>query len=144
MTAMLFAYGTLIPRDEDELRREGWVPDAVRGRLYDLGPHPALVDLDDADAGWVLGYVRPVEMDELEGPLDIYEEVSGAGLFRRVQTTTRAHRVVWLYVYSRPLPPYARGPLERWRAAGGQLVGPGAFGVGDHDVGHVDSKKTEA
>jgi gamma-glutamylcyclotransferase (GGCT)/AIG2-like uncharacterized protein YtfP len=144
MTAMLFAYGTLIPGDLDQLRREGWVPDAVKGRLFDLGPHPALVDLDGAGAGWALGYVRPVEMEELEGPLDTYEEVSGAGLFRRVQTTTRAHRLVWLYVFSRPLPPYARGPIERWQAPAGVAGFPGAPGVGEHDVRHVDSKKTEA
>ena len=102
MTAMLFAYGTLIPVDEERLRREGWVPDAVKGRLYDLGRHPALVDLDDQRAGWVLGYVRPVDMDELQGPLDAYEEVE-KGLFRRVQTTTRAGLGVWVYVFSRAL-----------------------------------------
>jgi gamma-glutamylcyclotransferase (GGCT)/AIG2-like uncharacterized protein YtfP len=144
MTAMLFAYGTLVPQDEEKRRRDGWVLDAVKGRLYDLGSHPALIDLDDSDAGWVLGYVRPVEMEELEGPLDTYEEVSGAGLFRRVQTTTRSHRVVWLYVFSRPLPPYARGPIERWRAPAGVAGSVAPQGVGDHDVRHVDSKKTEA
>jgi indolepyruvate decarboxylase len=130
MTTMLFAYGTLIPRDDEELRREGWVADAVRGRLYDLGRYPALIDLDDSEAGWVLGYVRPAQMDELEGPLDIYEEVSGAGLFRRVQTRTRAQRLVWLYVYSRPVPPYALGPIECWRVPAG-VAGPRALGVGD-------------
>ncbi len=115
---LLQHYGTLVPLDEAQLRGEGWVPDAVRGRLYDFGPHPALVALDDPDAGWVLGCVRPVEMDELEGPLDTYEEV-GNGLFCRAQTTTRAHRLVWLYVFLAPLPPYARGTMiERWQSAG--------------------------
>ena len=40
MTSLLFAYGTLIPRDEEGLAALGWVGDAVRGRLYDLGAHP--------------------------------------------------------------------------------------------------------
>ena len=60
-------------REEERLKLEGWVPDAVRGRLYDLGPYPGLFDLDDPSAGWALGYVRPVTRDELEGPLDEYE-----------------------------------------------------------------------
>ena len=41
----------------------------MRGRLYDLGPYPALIDLDDPAAGWVEGYVRAVEPAELEPPL---------------------------------------------------------------------------
>jgi gamma-glutamylcyclotransferase (GGCT)/AIG2-like uncharacterized protein YtfP len=142
MTAMLFAYGTLIPRDVERLRREGWVPDAVRGRLYDLGSYPALVDLDGSDAGWVLGYVRPVQMEELEGPLDTYEEV-GAGPFRRTQTTTRAQRIAWVYSFSGPLPPCALGPIERWLPPA-RGAGSGALGAGDHDVEHVESKKNQA
>jgi gamma-glutamylcyclotransferase (GGCT)/AIG2-like uncharacterized protein YtfP len=116
MTEMLFAYGTLIPREEERLKREGWVPDAVRGRLYDLGPYPGLLDLDDPSAGWALGYVRPVTRDELEGPLDGYEGVS-AGAYRRESTTTRENRRVWVYVYGGPLPEGARGPLEQWQPA---------------------------
>jgi hypothetical protein len=50
---------------------------------------------------------------ELEGPLDAHEAVD-AGLYRRVQTTTRNHQKVWLYVYARPLPRGARGPLACW------------------------------
>ena len=92
------------------------MPDAVRGRIYDFGVHPALVDLDDPNAGWALGYVRPATIEELEGPLDRYEEVE-RGLFRRVQTTTRMNRNVWIYLYCRPLPPGIRGPLERWSAS---------------------------
>jgi gamma-glutamylcyclotransferase (GGCT)/AIG2-like uncharacterized protein YtfP len=117
---MLFAYGTLIPREPALLQSEGWMPDAVRGQLYDFGPHPALVAVDDSDAGWVPGYVRPVAMEELEGPLDAYEEVS-KGLFRRVQTATRAGRIAWVYVFSGQLPPYARGPIERWLPPAGVL-----------------------
>jgi gamma-glutamylcyclotransferase (GGCT)/AIG2-like uncharacterized protein YtfP len=143
MTALLFAYGTLIPRDVARFRREGWVPDAVRGRLYDLGPHPALIDLDDPAAGWVHGFVRPVEMAELEGQHDAYEEVE-KGLFRRAQTTTRAGRIAWIYVFSGPLPPNGRGPIDRWTPPEAGVAPPGASGVGDHDGERVDSKESKA
>src|SRR5262249_52965827 len=66
MPSFLFAYGTLMPADASAAEREGWQPDAVRGRLFDLGPYPALVDIDDPGAGWVEGFVRPVDLRELE------------------------------------------------------------------------------
>jgi gamma-glutamylcyclotransferase (GGCT)/AIG2-like uncharacterized protein YtfP len=109
MTHFLFAYGTLAPREPGQ----GWVSDAVRGRLYDLGDYPALVDHDDPEAGWVEGYVREVEERELSGRLDAYEGVE-EGLYQRIAATSRAGRQVWVYVYARPLPPHARGPLTRW------------------------------
>ena len=104
---MLFAYGTLMPGDPERPPREGWSADAVRGRLFDLGPYPALVDLDDPSAGWVEGFVRPTDHAELEGPLDRYEEVE-AGLYRRALTISRNQRQVWVYEYVRPLPSSAR------------------------------------
>jgi gamma-glutamylcyclotransferase (GGCT)/AIG2-like uncharacterized protein YtfP len=113
VSTLLFAYGTLMPHDRESADRGGWTPDAVRGRLFDLGPYPALVDLDDPGAGWVDGFVRPVDREELETRLDPWEEVDG-GLYSRVETVTRASRRVWVYVYNRPLPPQARGPLARW------------------------------
>lgn len=113
MSPMLFAYRTLMPRDVASAERDGWRPDAVRGRLYDLGPYPALVDLDDPGAGWVEGFVRPVELRELETRLDPWEEVD-RGLYRRTRTLTQSRCPVWVYVYNRPLPPDARGPLDRW------------------------------
>jgi indolepyruvate decarboxylase len=113
MSTMLFAYGTLMPADRDAADREGWRPDAVRGRLFDLGPHPALVDLDDPASGWVEGFVRPVTVAELETRLDRWEEVD-QGVYRRVETISRASCRVWVYVYNRPLPAWARGPLDRW------------------------------
>jgi indolepyruvate decarboxylase len=111
---LLFAYGTLGPAGPDDEARGGWEADAVRGRLYDLGPYPALVAWDDPGAGWVEGHVRPVDRRELEGPLDAYEGVE-EGLFLRVLATTRGGREVWVYVYPHPLPQCARGPLERWK-----------------------------
>jgi indolepyruvate decarboxylase len=113
MRARLFAYGTLMPRDREAAERDGWTPDAVRGRLYDLGPFPALVDLDDPTAGWVHGFVRPVDMAELSGPLDVCEGVD-EGLYRRVEVMTRNNQRAWIYVYARPLPPDAKGPVDRW------------------------------
>jgi gamma-glutamylcyclotransferase (GGCT)/AIG2-like uncharacterized protein YtfP len=113
MTTILFAYGTLAPDSPEAAARGGWAPDEVRGRLYDLGPYPALVGCDDPDSGWVDGYVREVDEAMLSGRLDAYEGVH-EGQYRRVVATTRAGRQVWVYVYARPLPPEARGPLERW------------------------------
>jgi gamma-glutamylcyclotransferase (GGCT)/AIG2-like uncharacterized protein YtfP len=112
MKPLLFVYGTLMPVDRDEAKREGWLPDAVRGRLYDLGEHPALVELGDPTAGWVDGYVRTVKKAMLDGPLDSWEGVH-EGVFRRVRAATRDNRRAWVYVYARPLPPGARS-IERW------------------------------
>jgi gamma-glutamylcyclotransferase (GGCT)/AIG2-like uncharacterized protein YtfP len=110
---MLFAYGTLMPAALAEAERDGWRADAVRGRLYDLGPYPALVDLDDPSAEWVEGFVRAVDPIELENVLDPWEEVD-QGLYRRTETITRHSCRVWVYIYNRPLPPGARGPMARW------------------------------
>jgi gamma-glutamylcyclotransferase (GGCT)/AIG2-like uncharacterized protein YtfP len=109
----LFAYGTLGPGHPLGGRSGGWCEDAVRGRLYDLGPYPALVDLDGPATGWVEGHVRPVSANELTDRLDPYEGVH-EGLYRRAATTTRAGRRAWVYVYARRLPRDARGPIKRW------------------------------
>jgi gamma-glutamylcyclotransferase (GGCT)/AIG2-like uncharacterized protein YtfP len=110
---LLFAYGTLAPDGPEAAERGGWVEDKVRGRLYDLGPYPALVDWDDPGAGWVEGHVRPLAPGELEGRLDPYEGVA-EGLFRRVALKTLGGRDAWAYLYPHPLPRGARGPLARW------------------------------
>jgi gamma-glutamylcyclotransferase (GGCT)/AIG2-like uncharacterized protein YtfP len=113
MPDLLFAYGTLGPPGPEAIARGGWVADAVRGRLFDLGPYPALIDADDPAADWVEGHVRPVGGRELVDFLDPYEGVD-EGLFRRVAVTTRTGRHAWVYVFARPVPPSARGPLARW------------------------------
>jgi gamma-glutamylcyclotransferase (GGCT)/AIG2-like uncharacterized protein YtfP len=110
---LLFAYGTLAPTSPASAAEGGWIADRVRGRLYDLGPYPALLDCGDPTSSWVEGYVRPAEIDELSGRLDSYEGVD-EGLYRRVTAMTEAGRRVWVYVYARPLPAQARGPLSRW------------------------------
>jgi gamma-glutamylcyclotransferase (GGCT)/AIG2-like uncharacterized protein YtfP len=113
MGSMIFAYGTLMPRDPESAAREGWEPDAVRGRLYDLGPFPALVDLDDPESGWVDGYLRRDVPAEMVQRLDAYEGID-RGPYRRVRTITRNNNLVWVYVHDQPLPPDARGPLTCW------------------------------
>jgi gamma-glutamylcyclotransferase (GGCT)/AIG2-like uncharacterized protein YtfP len=121
---LLFAYGTLAPESPESARREGWEEDAVRGRLYDLGPYPALVDHEDDLAGWVEGFVRPVAWEKLSGSLDSYEGV-GDGLYRRVSVTSRGGRRVWVYVYARPIPGSAIGPFSRWNGTKRvRLLGP--------------------
>lgn len=111
--AHLFAYGTLKPRSGDEAASAGWTVDALRGRLYDLGPYPALVDLDDPSAPWIEGFVRPVGRSELIEVLDVYEGID-EGPFARRAATSRAGRRVWVYVHSRALPASARGPVLVW------------------------------
>jgi gamma-glutamylcyclotransferase (GGCT)/AIG2-like uncharacterized protein YtfP len=115
---LLFAYGTLVPSDPSQRDAEGWIADAVRGRLYDLGPYPGLVDLVEPSAGWVEGFVRPVDVLELEERLDPYEGVD-EGLYRRMRTTTRSGKHVWVYVYGRPLPEGVRGPFDCWEGLAG-------------------------
>ncbi len=113
MSDFLFAYGTLAPDGPEAAARGGWEPDMIRGRLYDLGPYPALIDVGDPEAGWVRGQVREVDPNEFAESLDDYEGVA-EGHYQRIQTTTRSGRTVWVYLYTRPLPPNARGPLEQW------------------------------
>lgn len=113
----LFTYGTLGPRALGADFAGPWEADALRGRLFDLGPYPALIDLDDPSAEWVEGDARPVSTTELIESLDLYEGVAD-GHFRRERTQCRSGRVVWVYVFNRPLPPTARGPLVRWEGPG--------------------------
>jgi gamma-glutamylcyclotransferase (GGCT)/AIG2-like uncharacterized protein YtfP len=123
----LFAYGTLVPRDPERRAIEGWEGDSVRGRLIDLGAYPGVVDLDDPMAGWVEGFVRPVDEDELRDRLDPYEGVDD-GLYRRERVTTEAGRLAWIYFYARPLPLGARGPLVRWEGPHAGLDADGRSG----------------
>lgn len=113
----LFAYGTLGPGGRACRSAGPWEPDAVRGRLFDLGPYPGLVDLDHPSAGWVEGHARAVSPTELVESLDPYEGVA-EGLFRREPAVSRSGRQVWIYVYNRPLPPNPVGPLARWAGTG--------------------------
>lgn len=117
------------------MAREGWSADSVRGRLFDLGSYPALVNLDDPGAGWVEGFVRPVDELELRDRLDVYEGVA-EGLYRRSAVLTASDRVAWVYVYARPLPWDARGPLARWDGPRGRIGSGTAWE--NHDDGLQD------
>jgi gamma-glutamylcyclotransferase (GGCT)/AIG2-like uncharacterized protein YtfP len=110
---LLFAYGTLKPGSLEAATAGVWSADAVRGRMFDLGPYPALADVGDPSAGWVEGFVRPVGEAELREWLDPYEGVAQE-LFRRVATMTQAGCLAWVYVYARAIPRDARGPIARW------------------------------
>jgi len=121
--AWLFAYGTLSPDGPKSAARGGWSADAIRGRLYDLGPYPTVDGPGGPGLGWVEGYVRPVSEGELAGRLDLYEGVA-EGLYRRQVVTTRVGRAAWVYSYARPLPADARGPLDRWSGRRGVEPGP--------------------
>jgi gamma-glutamylcyclotransferase (GGCT)/AIG2-like uncharacterized protein YtfP len=120
---LLFAYGTLGPDDRAPGGLDGWVADAVRGRLFDLGSYPVLVGWDDPGAGWVEGHVRPVSRAELGRVLDPYEGVD-EGLFCRVALRTRSGRVAWTYVFPHRVPGGAIGPIPRWE---GRRVDPGSI-----------------
>ncbi|MFO0954609.1 MAG: gamma-glutamylcyclotransferase family protein [Isosphaeraceae bacterium] len=109
----LFVYGTLAPANLESAERLGFVPDQVRGWLYDLGSYPALVPAEEPSGLWVCGYVRAVPETLLSDRLDEYEGVA-EGLYRREVWTTRAGRRVWVYVYARPIPANAVGPIDRW------------------------------
>ena len=113
MISYLFTYGTLSPGSLECAAGGGWELDEVKGRLYDLGVYPGLVDVDDPLAGWIVGYVREVQLKELEGPLDSYEGVA-EGLFRRRIVNTKAGRQAWVYVYARELFNATRNQIERW------------------------------
>ncbi len=112
-TALLFCYGTLMPASAESADREGYTPDAVRGRLYDPGYYPLLVDAGDAAAPWVEGYIKVVSLEALAGILDGYEGVA-AGLYRREQVATRAGWQAWVYVFNGAIRKDTPGPFTRW------------------------------
>ncbi len=76
----IFVYGTLMAGEcraplwpHPPVRRE---PAVVQGYLYDLGPHPALVDGDDVVAG-ELWYLDPAHLTETLRVLDDIEGYHG-------------------------------------------------------------------
>lgn len=101
-TCLLFVYGLLQPglQPPKSIRRS-W-RDAMRGRLYDLGPHPGATGFDSADStfeGWVL------EIDESELiALDEFEDVTGDKQYRRIRARTLGGSDVWIYDYLGPIP----------------------------------------
>jgi gamma-glutamylcyclotransferase (GGCT)/AIG2-like uncharacterized protein YtfP len=108
---VLFVYGTL---QRGQCRERCWPhaplrvePAVVRGRLYDLGSYPALVEGDDLVGGeaW---HLAPEHVPHTLTALDEVEDVAvgEAGLYARriVQCRQRDGATVraYAYFYSRP------------------------------------------
>lgn len=108
--ALLFAYGTLQPGHHPPASLGRHWPDAIPGRLFDLGPYPAAIDVGTA-ASWIEGTVLDIAAEEIEA-LDRYEGAD-RGLYRRLLVRARSGAQVWVYEYARPLPHTAR-PITRW------------------------------
>jgi gamma-glutamylcyclotransferase (GGCT)/AIG2-like uncharacterized protein YtfP len=131
MADHLFLYGTLLPSLARppaaalvaRLRPLG--PATVPGRLYDLGPYPALV-LDPPAASRVCGELFALPDDPaVLARLDEYEDAVASdpagGLYRRVETeaTLADGRALacWVYVYNRDVGaavPIPHGDYRAW------------------------------
>lgn len=109
---LVFVYGTL----KDSRRLRAMLRDVSRwrilgtgtivGRLYDLGPYPALVASSDA-SDRVPGLLVKLESGDAGlARLDEYEDVAH-GLYVRQQAEVRldddSARQAWVYVYCRPV-----------------------------------------
>jgi gamma-glutamylcyclotransferase (GGCT)/AIG2-like uncharacterized protein YtfP len=131
MTEHIFLYGTLQPElapaeiieTVRKLRRVG--RGRVRGRLYDIGPHPALIL---GGEGEVRGAIYELPRDrEVLRRLDRYEGCdprAGRGAFRRARAAVSleegGERSAFLYVYARdpgPAPLVPGGDYLAHRAA---------------------------
>ena len=82
------------------------------------------MDVDDPSASWVSGYVRELELAELAGPIDAYEEVA-EGLFGRQLVSTRAGRSAWVYHYTREISRDACKRIDRWQGRRIDINDPG-------------------
>ena len=88
----VFVYGTL---KSGQIRESMWphspieiLPMKTRGRLYDLGPYPAMTTGDD----WVLGEVWRFDFDQMPATLETLDAIEGyqnapSDLYRRVIVT---------------------------------------------------------
>jgi gamma-glutamylcyclotransferase (GGCT)/AIG2-like uncharacterized protein YtfP len=106
----IFVYGTLM---KGQVRETCWprsplhiMPAVARGTLYDLGPHPAMIEGNDRVAG-ELWHIREQDVAET---LTVLDEVEGFNdspddWYRRVviECETAAERTsAWTYLYARP------------------------------------------
>ncbi len=113
-TPLLFVYGTLRPFADVPMARwlasvaEHLGPARTRGRLYDLGPYPALVDAVRRDE-WVVGNLyrlkRPVTalrtLDDYEGGPNGRGEPEYERVERIVELGQFERTTAWLYLYRR-------------------------------------------
>ena len=130
-----FVYGTLKRGQSNYHLIAGAVCDAaiatVRGRLYDVGPFPALADGDECVYGEVLTIDPDVLprllaiLDDLEGydPID----PDGSMYVRRLVTATDAggrELVAHAYFYNRDPDPFVHLPGGEWRGPSAAEVAP--------------------
>ncbi|MGB9609812.1 MAG: gamma-glutamylcyclotransferase family protein [Bryobacteraceae bacterium] len=112
----LFLYGTLKRGFDNPWSRRLWSEavfvgrGTVRGRLYDFGPYPALVETDEDDAA-VHGEVAALRRSGLLSDLDSYEGPQFARMLRPVRIEDGAALDAWVYVF--------RGSLGRARVVAG-------------------------
>lgn len=107
---LLFVYGLLQPGQRPPQTMSRSWPATVFGELYDLGPYPGVVKIDQC-ARVVHGWVIEIEEAELAA-LDEFEGVGRPDTYRRIRTTTADEHQVWIYEFIGPLP---AGPaLDRW------------------------------
>jgi gamma-glutamylcyclotransferase (GGCT)/AIG2-like uncharacterized protein YtfP len=131
----LFAYGTLMSVAEvarmgadqrARLKREGESlgPATIAGRLYDLGPYPALVSPLGGVSGRVYGEVfRLADAGASLAWLDAYEGiVEGAPEKSEYERALRTVRIAsgdelaaWVYLYRRSVAEARRLVEGRWR-----------------------------
>jgi gamma-glutamylcyclotransferase (GGCT)/AIG2-like uncharacterized protein YtfP len=132
MQRYLFVYGTLMSTAggalgkgmRERLQREAQLlgPATMRGRLYDLGRYPALVDSDDAAElihGEVVALHEPRRsltwLDAYEG---IVPSQPDRGEYQRVERPARlasgAEITAWVYLYRKSVVRARRIAAKRW------------------------------
>jgi gamma-glutamylcyclotransferase (GGCT)/AIG2-like uncharacterized protein YtfP len=132
MQAHLFVYGTLMSTAtgalgkgmRERLQREARLlgPATIRGRLYDLGRYPALVD-SDGPAELVYGEVFALHAPHTSlAWLDRYEGIvpgrHGLNEYERVERPVRLESgqefTAWVYLYRKSIAGARRIPAGRW------------------------------
>lgn len=111
---ILFVYGTLKRggRNNHLVAGGRFLGEAItepRYRVYDLGPHPALV-VDEVSGLAVRGELWEVDAPALAA-LDEFEEVPGP--FVRAAVAVEGERAVEAYLWNQPVPPAAPSG-DRW------------------------------
>lgn len=122
MVVWVFVYGTLLKGESNHsiiaphiLQAE---PGRLKGRLYDIGPYPALVL--DANGVWVEGewnFIRSEGLKDLDA-LEGYHEKGQNNEYERVWVMDAdSGRSGWVYVYpdSRGYPGISGSSWRRWK-----------------------------
>ena len=102
-TELLFIYGTLLPGLRLERAMDGAQhlgPAKVKGRLYDIGSYPGLVEGEDLVAGEIYR-LDPQHLRRLDEVEEMVADDQDASLFWRVriQIASGAHATQWVWCY---------------------------------------------